>query len=71
MLVRILRYNVNQIILQNEANTYLKIDNLSLTINKVEILNNVNLTAKSGQITCILGNNGSGKTSLINVVSGL
>jgi len=42
----------------------LKVDNLTLRRSGVEILRNVNLTVKRGEIHVLLGLNGSGKTSM-------
>lgn len=38
---------------------------------KADVLENINLTVKPGTITCLLGSNGSGKTSLIRSVLSL
>lgn len=35
-----------------------------------QILHGVNLIAEPGQVTCVMGNNGVGKTSLLKVLSG-
>ena len=35
-----------------------------------QILYGVDLTAEAGQVTCVMGNNGVGKTSLLKVLSG-
>jgi len=35
-----------------------------------QILHGINLTAEPGRVTCILGNNGMGKTSLLKALSG-
>jgi branched-chain amino acid transport system ATP-binding protein len=38
---------------------------------QADVLTGVSLTARAGQITCILGSNGSGKSTLIRTVLGL
>lgn len=48
----------------------LKINNLSASINKKVILNDINLEIKSGEIHALLGPNGSGKSSLATVLTG-
>ena len=35
------------------------------------VLNNVNLTIKKGNINCVLGHSGVGKTTLLNILAGL
>ncbi|MBR5452974.1 MAG: ABC transporter ATP-binding protein [Clostridia bacterium] len=43
---------------------------LSCSIGKKQILSDIDLTAKNGKITVIIGPNGSGKTSLLRCISG-
>lgn len=46
------------------------IKNLNLTLSNTEILKNINLTVKSGEIHCLVGPNGGGKTSLLKCILG-
>jgi urea transport system ATP-binding protein len=48
----------------------LKVDKAVLHYGAAEALRGVSLEAKEGQITCILGRNGVGKTSLIRSIAG-
>lgn len=48
----------------------LTIDNLSLRYGASQALRNVSLSAPMGEVTCVLGRNGVGKTSLLRAVSG-
>ena len=48
----------------------LEIDNIELSFDNKNILRGVYLQAESGKITGILGRNGSGKTSLLNILFG-
>mgnify|MGYP004647108833 FL=1 len=45
--------------------------NLTKTFNGHPILNNLNLTIESGEITALVGKNGAGKSTLIRSISGL
>ena len=48
-----------------------KIKNLSHSINKHDILKNINLEIEKDKITCILGPSGCGKTTLLKLIAGL
>jgi len=48
----------------------LQIENINLFYGASQALKNVSLTAKPGQVTCVLGRNGVGKTSLLRAVAG-
>ena len=48
----------------------LEIKNLQVFINETEILKNLNLTVKKGEIHAIMGPNGSGKSTFSKVVAG-
>ncbi len=48
----------------------LNIQNLDLHYGQSQILNKVNLVAETGKVTCVMGTNGVGKTSLLKAISG-
>ncbi|MDJ0626763.1 MAG: urea ABC transporter ATP-binding subunit UrtE [Rhodobacter sp.] len=49
----------------------LEIENLTLHYGGSRILNGIDLTAETGQVTCVMGTNGVGKTSLLKALSGV
>ncbi len=48
----------------------LKLNGLTLHYGGSQILNGIDLTARLGEVTCVMGTNGVGKTSLLKAISG-
>ncbi|OUS22340.1 urea ABC transporter ATP-binding subunit UrtE [Rhodobacterales bacterium 59_46_T64] len=48
----------------------LKVDDLTLHYGSSQILHGVSMAADVGQVTCVMGTNGVGKTSLLNAIAG-
>src|SRR5205807_3568909 len=48
----------------------LKVDNISLHYGAAQALRGVSLSAEPGKVTCVLGRNGVGKTSLLDALAG-
>ncbi|PJE33136.1 High-affinity branched-chain amino acid transport ATP-binding protein LivF [Pseudooceanicola marinus] len=48
----------------------LEVNGLTLHYGQSQILNGIDLSAAQGQVTCIMGTNGVGKTSLLKAISG-
>lgn len=48
----------------------LEISDMSLHYGGSQILNGVDISARRGQVTCVMGTNGVGKTSLLKAISG-
>lgn len=48
----------------------LEIKDLTLHYSGSKILHGIDLTAETGQVTCVMGTNGVGKTSLLKAISG-
>jgi zinc transport system ATP-binding protein len=48
----------------------IKVQNLSLAFGKNEVLKNVDFVANAGEIHCIIGPNGGGKTTLVKSILG-
>jgi len=55
----------------NKFQSLLKIDNLYKRFGGVKALNGVNLNVEKGEIRCLIGPNGSGKTTIFNVITGV
>lgn len=60
----------------NNKPTIIKLNNVELTFNKhtnkaYKALTSLNIKIKAGQVFCLLGPNGSGKTTTINLINGL
>lgn len=49
----------------------LELKNISKSFGNKVILNNLNLEVKDGEILCIVGQSGGGKTTLLRCISGL
>ncbi|WP_409484150.1 ATP-binding cassette domain-containing protein [Arsenicicoccus dermatophilus] len=49
----------------------LELDEVGKSYGHVEALRGVCLTARAGEVTCVLGDNGAGKSTLIKVMAGL
>jgi len=52
------------------ADEFVNVSGLTLHYGGSQILNGVDLTAAQGEVTCIMGTNGVGKTSLLKALSG-
>ena len=50
--------------------TMLSVENLSLYYGAAQALHGVSVSASLGEVTCVLGRNGVGKTSLLRAIAG-
>ena len=49
----------------------INIESLSIGYKKHTIINNINLEANVGNLICIIGSNGTGKTTFLNTIAGI
>lgn len=49
----------------------LEVNDLTLHYGQSQILNGVSLSAETGRVTCVMGTNGVGKTSLLKAIAGV
>lgn len=56
---------------EEEVSSMLKLENLSATYGEGMVLRKVNLEAKQGMITCLVGRNGAGKSTTMRSIMGL
>jgi len=49
----------------------ISLKNITKTFNKIPTLNNISLEIAKGKITCLLGDSGSGKTTILRLIAGL
>ncbi len=52
------------------ADNLLSLENLTLHYGGSQILNGISMSAEAGKVTCVMGTNGVGKTSLLKAISG-
>ena len=51
--------------------SYIEVIDVNKTINKIQLINNVSLSINKDEAIGLVGNNGSGKTVLMKLISGL
>ena len=50
------------------AQPLLEVKNVSKSFGTLEVLNDINLSVKKGEVVCIIGPSGSGKSTLVNLI---
>jgi simple sugar transport system ATP-binding protein len=49
----------------------LELENIGMRYGNIQALRGVNITVRQGEVTCVLGDNGAGKSSFIKILSGV
>ena len=49
----------------SEAKTVLELRNVDKSFGPIDVLHDISLTVKEGEVLCLLGDNGAGKSTLI------
>ena len=57
--------------MNGDTDTLLQIRNLSFAFGKRQLWANVGFDVPAGSVTAILGNNGTGKSTLLNCIGGI
>jgi simple sugar transport system ATP-binding protein len=55
----------------SEAKPVLELRNVNKSFGPIDVLHNINLSVKAGEVLCLLGDNGAGKSTLIKTMAGV
>ena len=53
------------------SDVLLRLSDINISFSGVQILKDVNLTVNKGEIHCLIGENGSGKSTIVKIISGV
>lgn len=49
----------------------LRLSNINMSFGATQVLNDINIEVRAGEVLCLLGDNGAGKSTLIKIMSGV
>ena len=55
---------------ERNGSTMLEVENIDLSYGAARVLKDVSMSAQAGKVSCVLGRNGVGKTSLMRAITG-
>ncbi|WP_284259942.1 ATP-binding cassette domain-containing protein, partial [Acidocella aquatica] len=57
--------------MENQSNPIIQLADVGKSYGNINALRGITLSVHRGEVTCVLGDNGAGKSSLISIISGL
>ncbi|GAN80525.1 ATP-binding cassette domain-containing protein [Acidocella aminolytica] len=57
--------------MENHSNPIIQLTDVGKSYGNIRALSGISLSVRRGEVTCVLGDNGAGKSSLISIIAGL
>ena len=55
----------------SNSENVLELKNVDKSFGPIDVLHNISLSVKAGEVLCLLGDNGAGKSTLIKTMAGV